>query len=876
MIGNAADDPGFCMFAHRKENVFGIYYFCRNLILNSLHMQKLLSFLRNNRWIIILGLIFICFKSLWEKLATDWVIVPLFSHFSSGWLTTLLFIFISGGIGVYQVVSMLRKKVYLTDRAIGLFLLVVSIWGYYRFNTESAIHLDFCSSLCYIDVIPILCLHVCLKYGRLKKRSNTLIDIKSGFHVDTPITKSEHDILGRVTDAKAAVDKLLATNTDNEAFTFGIVATWGNGKTSFMRLMEEYLLQTYKNEVIIMRFNPWMYRNESNLTRVFLDELSHNLSSYSRDLSVGIVQYARLLSDVDNGWMKFMIKLFLSYSTKTASEQYALLKRKIKRIERKIFVFIDDLDRLNSVEMEEMLRLVRNTSNLPNMYFIVAYDKKYVVDTLKNHYTSHSLKYLDKILQEEYELPVITSEQVKELLLFTCKNSLDDEEFEQMENFFNRNLFMKLNPFSFIKTLRDVKRITNQYIFSVRKLHGGEVDLSDFFLFELFRFRYPLVVKLLAEEKEAILFYKSSLDKYVYYSKENVSSEEVGDSKLFKRNYIDLVDYVKNHLSELCVDETDVEKISEFLDALFGSFKQKGNGTINNPHYSNRFFCYSVLESEVSEKEWNELYRLPFKEMKPKIKEWVIHKSFSLIDRIQEVNPKEKSDVYKLLRLSFYIGALLKGKHYSLFEFINRLLQILYSRGPNRNSFLEEDRKEMRECLTENGINQFQMDYLYSLFNNGSYGEQNILTREEVVEMQYSIFKQYINEEKHTMAEILAYWRDTAHQVFIPHGDGRGHLEYRHREDSTMLMREYAMNHIEEFVQNIIDYFRPSANSEYILLKIVLQLWGNWDSFYEYVDSQPGDSPVIAEFKTFLTKYKDAAYSPVPFNFEYIKLQSID
>lgn len=833
-------------------------------------LTKLLLFLRNNRLTIILGLIFICFRPLWEKIFFNWITVPLLSHFSSGWFTTLLFIIVFGGVLAYHIYSMTKKKVGITDKAIGISLLVVSIWAYYRFDTESAIHFDFCSSLCYIDVIPILCLHVCLKYGRLKKRSNTLIDTKSGFHVDTPITKSEQDILGRVTDAKAAVEKLLATNTDNEAFTFGIVAAWGEGKTSFMRLMEECLLQTYKNEVIIMRFNPWIYRNESNLTRVFLDELSHNLSSYSRDLSVEIVQYARLLSDVDNGWMKFIIKLFLSYSTKTASEQYALLKREIKRIERKIFVFIDDLDRLNSVELEEMLRLVRNTSNLPNMYFIVAYDKKYVVDTLKNHYASHSLKYLDKILQEEYELPVIASEQVKELLLFNCKNSLDNEGFEQMGNFFNRNMFMQLNPFCFMKTLRDVKRITNQFIFSVRKLHGGEVDLSDFFLFELFRFRYPLVVKLLAEEREAILFYKSGSDKYVYYTKENVSSEEVGDSKLFKRNYIDLVDYVKNHLSELCVDETDVEKISKFLEALFGKYKQRGNGTINNPHYSNRFFCYSVLESEVSEREWNELYRLPFAEMKPKIKEWMVHKSSSLIDRIQEENPKEKSDVYKLLRLSFYIGALLKEKHYSLFEFINRLLQILYSRGSNRNSFLEEDRKEMRECLTENGINQFQMDYLYSLVKDRIYDECNIFTKEEVIEMQDSIFMQYIRSEKHTMSEIIACWRNTGHKE----PEGREDIGYSHTKESTKLMREYATNHIEEFVQNIIDYFRPNTNSEYTLSKIVLQLWDSWDLFYEYVDSLPEDSLVMVEFKSFLTKFKDANYSNyVYFNFKNINLQ---
>lgn len=46
----------------------------------------------------------------------------------------------------------------------------------------------------------------------------------------------------------------------------------------------------------------------------------------------------------------------------------------------------------------------------------MAYDKKYVVDTLKNMFPSHSLSYTEKILQEEFFLPVIKNNVLKVVL----------------------------------------------------------------------------------------------------------------------------------------------------------------------------------------------------------------------------------------------------------------------------------------------------------------------------------------------------------------------------------------------------------------------------------------------------------------------------
>ena len=140
---------------------------------------------------------------------------------------------------------------------------------------------------------------------------------------------------------------------------------------------------------------------------MFFEELSKSLAPYSTSFSYDIIRYARTVSSIENSTTKFLGSILGCFASPTVEEQYEDLKKKISNMQRKIVVFIDDIDRLESKEIEELFRLVRNTSNLPFMYFVIAYDKKYVVDSLNSIFPSHSLSYSQKILQEEFFLPII-------------------------------------------------------------------------------------------------------------------------------------------------------------------------------------------------------------------------------------------------------------------------------------------------------------------------------------------------------------------------------------------------------------------------------------------------------------------------------------
>lgn len=831
---------------------------------HNINYTRLILFLKNNYSTLTVLIIYISFKQFWEELFDTFITVPVLSRFSVNIITTLIFV-ITSILLVYKTIQKRKLEKNVSDKTVAVSFSILILYIYYRCTTDTALHLVFPTFFCFVDIIPLFCIYSSINFFRKKQAHNTQMS-NNGFLIDMPISKEENDLLNRYINAKEAVNKLVATNPKYEAFTFGIIAPWGEGKTSFMNLMKEYLMNEYKNGYIIMDFNPWIYSKKSELTHIFLDELSNKLSSYSTIFSKDLEKYADVISSVGNDGIKAITKTLTSKLQKTASEQFKELQNNIQSINKQIFVFIDDIDRLNCEEMEEIFRLVRITSSLPNMYFILAYDKKYVMDTLKKQFGNYSSKYTDKILQEEYEIPQADTEVLIKQLLLNLKNNLNKNEYKQIQDFLVKKRFYGINPMYFIKSIRTVKRIANQIIFGMRRLHG-EVDVCDYFILELFRQFYKPVVDLLEKKIGEILMNKNG--KYVYYNGNNVSEEDKKINISIGRTYFNIIEYITENNKEFQIDKNDISVIKNLLDALFGEYKSNNIKTINNPNYTSRYFRYHLLESEVSENEWDSLNKLTFEEMKPTIKEWMVNKSISLIGRIESEKLNDKQTIYKLLHLAFYTGSLLDKQESYNYDFIKTLLKGLYF----LNGFTDEDRNEMEKCLTENKVNFYQMRYLFSLFKNGSYDESHILTKKEVIRIQSNTLQQFISEG-HTMNDVLNCWRDTAYQEISTNSDGVQYIEYKHEKESRILMEEYAKKNFEDFVQAIIIYYTPNTNSEYAVSENAARIWDGWSNFYNYVIKLDNNSPIISEFKSFLSEFKKSEYKIyVPFKFQNIKLK---
>lgn len=839
-----------------------------NISMHFLENKGLNTFISDNKLLIYLVGLYFCFEELFDSLCNVYLL-PILKYFTVSVMSSIVFILLLTGI-LYNGCRKYKRRVLVSNKTIGFSIFILYLWGKYRLCTNSAYSL-FISSLSYVDFIPLLVgEYIFLRlFRRAPKESN---DSSDGFFIDEPITSSEEDLLNRKIDAYDAAEKLLATKTENNAFTFGIVAPWGNGKTSFLYMMKEHIDAEFADDVVTISFHPWKYGKSSNLTYLFFEELSKALAPYSTIFSRDIIRYARTVSSIENSTMKFLGSILGCLVPQTVEEQYEDLKKKISNMQRKIVVFIDDVDRLGANEIEELFRLVRNTSNLPSMYFVMAYDKKYVVDTLKNMFPSHSLSYTEKILQEEFFLPVIKNNVLKVVLREKLSVFLNSEEMEQVDKLLNRELFNSIDVFSYIGTLRDIKRLANALRLHLRKLHG-EIDICDYIIVEILRQQYPFVLELIVDRKKDILLLNNS-GKYVYFNGENGPEKKEGIlAKMYPFKGFNILEYIEANSEALSVPKAKIDSLKKLLDALWGEYRTYSSKGINVPEYTQRYLYSSILDSEVSDVEFNKIWLSPFDEVKSTLKKWMVNKSYSLVNKVEKRKGENKADTYKQLHMLFYMGSI-GHKYVPDFRVIVERIKMLKEMNDESRDYLAEDKEEFLNCLYENDINSFMLGFLCKLFYNGSFEEDFILSEDEVIKIQQDLFLQYI-EADHPMSDVLDCWLDTSHDVWIADSNGDRHPEkMEHTEVSRKAMKDYAINHITEFVEYTISCSLPNTSRKYRINGIVLQIWESWDEYDKDVNRLDVKTAKLQEYKDFLKKIKEFGFKKsVSFNFKELHIE---
>lgn len=824
--------------------------------------DNLRTFIFDNKLLVCFIGAYFCFDKTLESLFAAYLL-PILKGFTVSVMSTVVFAILL----VWIVIDIFRKfhrRFIVSNQTVGFWLFMLVLWGKYRLGADSA-YTSYIPFLCYVDFIPVLTgeyLLLGLLCRIFKKEKN----FTGGFGVDEPITSSEDDLLGRKIYAQDAAKKLLATNTEKNAFTFGVIAPWGNGKTSFLYMLKEHIDNNWAGDVVTISFHPWKYGKSSNLTYLFFEELSKSLAPYSTSFSYDIIRYARTVSSIENSTTKFLGSILGCFASPTVEEQYEDLKKKISNMQRKIVVFIDDIDRLESKEIEELFRLVRNTSNLPFMYFVIAYDKKYVVDSLNSIFPSHSLSYSQKILQEEFFLPIIKKNELKAVLREKLSVFLNTEEMGQVDKLLNRELFNSIDVFNYLGNIRDIKRLANALLLHLKKLHG-EIDICDYIVLEILRQQYPFVLELIVDRKDDILLCNNS-GKYVYFNGKN-GPEEKDDilSKMYPFKGFNILEYIEKNSKALSVPKAKIDSLKKLLDALWGEYRTQSSKGINVPEYTQRYLYTSILDSDVSDVQFDKIWKFPFEEMKPTLQEWMVDKSYSLVKKVEEIDAQNKADAYKQLHMLFYLGSM--GDNFvPEFRVMVERIKKVKEMNVESHDYLAEDKEEFLKCLYENGINSFILDFLCKLFRNGSFVDDFILSEDEVIAIQQNFFLQYL-KEKHPMKDVLYCWRDTLHEVWISHNDGSGHKEILHTDISRQAMKDYAINHIEEFAENTISFWRPNTDRQYYISNVVSHIWQGWDGFYKYVNSLNIQSAKLNEYKKFLEEFKKADFkNSVYFDFK--------
>lgn len=446
----------------------------------------------NKLWTIVF-IIYFCFHKFFENLISDWFVEPFLSTFQDTIKSRIIALLIVSYIllKLYSNYKSKEKKYSATQIYICTLVLITciyyrlintSVWSYVGiFNNET---------ISYFDIIPFTCLSIII-INVFPLRKHYKPNVKNSFYMDDPIVNQDEDILGRTVFAESLARKILDTQTSKGAFTIGIVAPWGYGKTSFLNLMKKQI----SGKAIVINFSPWTYEERKNLTQAFFLELNKILKVYNHSLSNKLIQYADLLSSAEVPYMRGISNLLKQNNKQSLESLKSDLENALKHIKDPIIVIIDDLDRLGATEIMEVMKIIRNSANFSNIRFIAAYDRDYVTNAIKNLTASEN--YLEKIFQIEYVLPNFDIQKLENYLF--KKLSFVEEKYELELCFASYKA-----AFEELTNIRDIKRFVNMFQIEYRNLHG-EIILADLMNLTILKLKYNTFYTFLAKNHDYIL-----------------------------------------------------------------------------------------------------------------------------------------------------------------------------------------------------------------------------------------------------------------------------------------------------------------------------------------------------------------------------------
>ncbi len=331
----------------------------------------------------------------------------------------------------------------------------------------------------------ILFVSVFFKIKNSKETTPRQIEPTEGFstdYSDLEISKSKE----WERYATLLVNRICNTPLSKEAFAVGIAGEWGSGKSIFL----SYIEKAFPDDTIVMKFNPWENMSENSLVTDFFSQLSQIVeNNIDPDLRYPLESYADALISLEGsgGWIDKLRTLIFGSSEKNIKKLKQKIGELLEKRGRRIYILIDDFDRLEKNEIIEVLRLIRNTGDFPNIAYIVAYDRDYVADMLKANSIGKGDVYLEKIFNTEINIPKSTPEQlhgvfINELSKMGSELAAVDKDWIQF-------------PSLFLNTFRQVKRFARTIVVVNEDLKANisedEFDKRDMMTLELIRMCDP-------------------------------------------------------------------------------------------------------------------------------------------------------------------------------------------------------------------------------------------------------------------------------------------------------------------------------------------------------------------------------------------------
>lgn len=358
--------------------------------------------------------------------------------------------------------------------------------------------------LCFVLLSPLFQQH----WPRPKKQTSQLY-----FVADEEIKDKKDDLLASEAQAKSFADTVLASGS-HAGLVFGVDGPWGVGKTSFINLAERYW-KSATDKVIVCRFEPLRYASEPDLADRLIRDLTAAIQGkvFAPEFRPTASRYSRLIKGkADVSFLGF--KLSLEPSQETVDELLDDIDEVLRRIDRRVIIVIDDLDRLDAKTTNNVLFATRRTFKLSQATYVLCYDTEVLAGNKEEG--SRAREFLEKFVTVKLSLFVDSSS----LRNFLQRDWERDESqlvsvpsdtmvklgavLTELAGILDGDLAAQYLPL--VGDLRKVKRFVNaMLLMQIEKTNLGRTDFNkrDLINLMLLHLNYPgLFRRIYAEETE--------------------------------------------------------------------------------------------------------------------------------------------------------------------------------------------------------------------------------------------------------------------------------------------------------------------------------------------------------------------------------------
>ncbi|PKR79547.1 hypothetical protein CW751_14450 [Brumimicrobium salinarum] len=401
------------------------------------------------------------------------------------------------------------------------------------------------------------------------------------------------------------IAETISTRTSSENIVFGLYGKWGSGKSSMLKFIEKELDE---EKTLQVHFNPWRYKDEDDLLIDFFQTLAKHLdkniysrknriSKFSKKLLSATGELSKLVY-VDTSVIGNMLPQGNVVKFKKRTEEF------LKLSDKKLVIFIDDIDRLDKDELFTLFRLIKLTADFSNTVYILSFDKEMVAKAIGQRYgngdDNDGSSFLEKIIQIPIELPTFRYDELRDYTLNLIEQVLNKNLIRLNESETSRFITAFDNClFTTIVTPRNAKQYYNALEFSI-PLMKGEVNIVDLLIFEGIKLFYPTYAEFV--KKNLAIFITGYIMNHSM-----IGNIQEKDKERIKKEF--------NLLSEK-TDQTKHQAIETLLRSLFPKFRQVFENvslrhpkdveqSISSADYIERYMSYSLAKNEISDVEFS-------------------------------------------------------------------------------------------------------------------------------------------------------------------------------------------------------------------------------------------------------------------------------